>query len=492
MKARADPTHVGFTVSSWSPWAGDAESTKELLAEHQEDWTTFQAILALRLVVLVCTLVAIGILSQVAAGTGNLRPVVILVLTDLGMTLPFYLLGVRYQSHLRQLNLGIICFEIGAVTVGEYLIGPQTAVYGLPLYGFLIVTAAAVHSAQGARAVALLSISAHALTVSATASGLIPQMPDLFHGSNVEIWPWLTVLLNTTNSVTFAAISGSLAGSLRNALVQSKLFERRLEALNRDLENRVSEAVRELHTANQTLAAKNEELTHSGEQVELFARAVAHDLRNPITSASEALRLYEDRDAESQERLVGMARETLLRADRMLMGLRELMRTVGTLPEPEVVRVNAILKEVVRDLSLARGGLDPPVEIVGELGDVLARSVQLTHVLRNLLSNALEHNRDQCDLQIEVGREMDAMGEVTTFFVRDNGKGVPEELRERIFVPFRRGPGSPESGLGLGLALVDAIITQAGGNVWVDDAPGGGAAFYFTLPVSPREVADGF
>jgi len=340
--------------------------------------------------------------------------------------------------------------------------------------------------------VALLSISAHALTVSATASGLIPQMPDLFHGSNVEIWPWLTVLLNTTNSVTFAAISGSLAGSLRNALVQSKLFERRLEALNRDLENRVSEAVRELHTANQTLAAKNEELTHSGEQVELFARAVAHDLRNPITSASEALRLYEDRDAESQERLVGMARETLLRAARMLMGLRELMRTVGTLPEPEVVRVNAILKEVVRDLSLARGGLDPPVEIVGELGDVLARSVQLTHVLRNLLSNALEHNRDQCDLQIEVGREMDAMGEVTTFFVRDNGKGVPEELRERIFVPFRRGPGSPESGLGLGLALVDAIITQAGGNVWVDDAPGGGAAFYFTLPVSPREVADGF
>jgi signal transduction histidine kinase len=214
---------------------------------------------------------------------------------------------------------------------------------------------------------------------------------------------------------------------------------------------------------------------------------VSHDLRNPLTAASEALRLQLGRDEESKEQLLAMSRENLLRADRMLMGLRDLMRTAGTQPEPEVVRVSAILKEVVKDLTLSRGGAALPIQFVSDLGDVLARPVQLTHLFRNLLSNALEHNCDQPDLQIEVGQETDARSGVTTFFVRDNGKGVAPELRERAFVPFRRGPDSPESGLGLGLALVDAIVTQAGGRVWIDDAPSGGAAFYFTLSPSTLE-----
>ena len=104
---------------------------------------------------------------------------------------------------------------------------------------------------------------------------------------------------------------------------------------------------------------------------------------------------------------------------------------------------------------------------------ILARAVV------NLIANAIDHNEGADGLVVEIGRE--ARGGESLLYVRDNGKGIDPALHERIFEPFRRGEDSKE-GLGLGLALVEAVVSHAGGRVFVESQPGTGATVFFTIP----------
>jgi signal transduction histidine kinase len=170
------------------------------------------------------------------------------------------------------------------------------------------------------------------------------------------------------------------------------------------------------------------------------------------------------------------------------------MRTAGVQPglDLELVDVRMVVDQVVEEFRSSSELSNRSIEILGEFDTILARPLSLTHIFRNLLANALKHNHEQDNLVVEVGQRNSNGGNVTTFFVRDNGKGIDSEHRERIFSPFHRGPDSPESGLGLGLALVDMIVTQEGGQVWVEESSCGGAAFCFTLsPTSSESNDDG-
>ena len=75
----------------------------------------------------------------------------------------------------------------------------------------------------------------------------------------------------------------------------------------------------------------------------------------------------------------------------------------------------------------------------------------------------------------------------------DNGPGVPEVIRERLFEPFVRGPGvaGRRPGTGLGLYFVRTVVEQGGGRVWVESTPGEGSRFYFTVPRRPPGANDG-
>jgi signal transduction histidine kinase len=99
-------------------------------------------------------------------------------------------------------------------------------------------------------------------------------------------------------------------------------------------------------------------------------------------------------------------------------------------------------------------------------------------MVENLLANAARHTRKGSNVWVRV-KHHDAGA---TIVVEDDGPGVPDELREQIFEPFRRGPGQLQPGSGIGLSLVARFAELHGGHAWVEERAGGGASFRVFLP----------
>ena len=103
---------------------------------------------------------------------------------------------------------------------------------------------------------------------------------------------------------------------------------------------------------------------------------------------------------------------------------------------------------------------------------------KVERVVENLLVNAARHTPPGTAVQVDVTARPD--GVVLT--VEDDGPGVPDELKEALFEPFRQGEDSSGRGMGIGLSLVQRFAELHGGTARIEDAPTGGARFVVTLP----------
>jgi light-regulated signal transduction histidine kinase (bacteriophytochrome) len=99
----------------------------------------------------------------------------------------------------------------------------------------------------------------------------------------------------------------------------------------------------------------------------------------------------------------------------------------------------------------------------------------------NFISNAIKYSRNKKHPRIEIG--VFNRDEQTTFFIKDNGVGFDEQYKDKLFKVFQRLHSATEfEGTGVGLALVEKIISKHGGKVWAEGEVGKGACFYFSLP----------
>ena len=103
-----------------------------------------------------------------------------------------------------------------------------------------------------------------------------------------------------------------------------------------------------------------------------------------------------------------------------------------------------------------------------------------SRALTNIIENAALHSPVGGELTVSAASYRDTV----EIRVADQGPGIAPEDRERVFEAFYRGGAEPERpGTGLGLAIAQAIVLAHGGRIWIDGAPGGGAAVAFELPV---------
>lgn len=375
----------------------------------------------------------------------------------------------------KSISLGIVTTDTLLLAVGLYLLGGQNALYGLPAYGILIVMAAVVHSARKCFLIAMLGATSYMLMVLGGSMGWIPIRPQLFPLSLEETFPIASIATTFSLNLVMAIVASLLCSVKDSALSRSLHFEGELQELNEDLERRV-------HAALGDLRVKNAQLNNTIGHMELYSRAVSHDLRNPLTAASEGLAMGRESHAgQEREVFFELAADNLLRADRMLSGLRELAHDTVYTPSEEPTRIRPAIQGLFAEFPEGLGRL---VELAGddELGSTWLPRLQVEHLFRNLIGNAFSHN-SPVELVIQVGRGTSR--ETEAYFVRDNGSGIREDLLPHIFEPLLRGVESSSGGLGLGLTIAEGIVTNSGGQIWCESCPDEGTTFWFTLPTTP-------
>jgi len=270
----------------------------------------------------------------------------------------------------------------------------------------------------------------------------------------------------------------------------------RIRGFNRELQERVDQAVadlarknRDLQELNDLLVAARRDLTTKERLAALgqLAGTLAHELGNPLNAISGHVQLL-SRDPEVPE----AAREDLRlvhgEVARMTGIIRRFLDSARAMtPRPEPVDVQALVDEAL-DLSLsaeARGRIQVRREVGPGLQAVVLDPGLVRHVLTNFLANAVDAMPEGGALVVRAWRA----GEELSLSVRDSGHGVRAEDRPRLFEPFFT--TKPQGrGTGLGLAICREIARALKGRVEVDSAPGQGATFTLAIPAPGGEALE--
>jgi PAS domain S-box-containing protein len=221
-----------------------------------------------------------------------------------------------------------------------------------------------------------------------------------------------------------------------------------------------------------------------------FLDAVSHELRTPLaaivgiglTLEHKADNLADEDRSDLYTRLVANARKL----DRLLNDLLDLDRlTHGIVaPKRRPTDVAALAARVADDWALLNGRRP---EVVAQPVTVSLDPAKVERIVENLLANAARHTPADTPVWVRVTRPPG--GDGVLLAVEDAGAGIPAELRDSVFEPFRQGPGAPTHapGVGIGLTLVARFAELHGGRAWVEERPGGGSSFRVLIPDAPQE-----
>jgi PAS domain S-box-containing protein len=226
------------------------------------------------------------------------------------------------------------------------------------------------------------------------------------------------------------------------------------------------------------------------EALRVFFHAVSHDLRNPVLGTLMVLKNLLNKDPTPHS-LIPIPRSTLERmvqsSDRQLNLINSLMEAhinevQGVILQSQKVQLYQVVEAAIADLKpMATENQVTLVNLVSvDLPTINADPIQLWRVFSNLIVNAIKHNPP--GLNITVDAIVD--GNQIRCTVSDNGVGMSQQQRDRLFDLYFRGTNARNSvSLGLGLYLCKQIITAHGGKIGVMSTLEAGATFWFTLPL---------
>lgn len=236
---------------------------------------------------------------------------------------------------------------------------------------------------------------------------------------------------------------------------------------------------------------------NSARSVSAMAAILAHEIKNPLSGIRGAAQLLEQTSNDDDRVLTRLICDE---ADR-IVELVDRMEIFSDKPlERGAVNIHTVLEHVRR---LAENGFGKNLtfeEIYDpSLPPVFGNRDQLVQVFLNLIKNAGEavdpkdgkitiSTRYQHGIRLAVAGGDARVHLPLVVSVRDNGPGIPQDMRESLFDPFVT---TKPTGSGLGLALVAKIINDHGGVIEVKDVPGGGAEFQIMLPIYNRALAEG-
>ncbi len=249
--------------------------------------------------------------------------------------------------------------------------------------------------------------------------------------------------------------------------------------------------VTDLHQAEAALGQAVTEVQQRNRDLEQFVYTVSHDLKTPlVTIAGFSSHLREDLLRGRMDRLPAFVDRIAAATARMGETIDDLLKLsrLGTIEANcRSLDVPLILAKTLAEMNQAIIARGASVIVASPCPTVWADPTCFREVLENLIGNALKHGCPHPGMTIEIGVRQSQGGDRsrTQLVVRDHGRGVPPESRQRVFGLFQRLSNSTE-GTGVGLAIVKRIAELHGGDARIEDPPPGEQGAVFVVDFSSR------
>jgi PAS domain S-box-containing protein len=318
-------------------------------------------------------------------------------------------------------------------------------------------------------------------------------------------------IFNITDEETGAAADNPISKALREGIVASLTDRTRLNAKDgrhipiddsaapirsakggvagvvlvfRDITQRRAAELAE-KKASADLATHSELLKRTNAELQHFAYAASHDLREPlrtITAYTQLVQLrsrlqIDKKSAECLQFIVAAAERMGLLID-ALLDYSKAGEVANTPLTP--VYMEEVVGSAVGNLN---GSIEQNQAVVTHdpLPTIMGNRTHLEQLIQNLIGNALKYRREDLP-RVHVAAR--ALGKEWLFSVSDNGQGIPLQYQTQIFELFKRLHGQHYPGTGVGLATCKRLVERYGGRIWVESEVGQGSTFLFTLPAT--------
>ena len=253
----------------------------------------------------------------------------------------------------------------------------------------------------------------------------------------------------------------------------------------------ISQKNDELELAHSELKLKNIELEvtqakliYTNGELENFASAASHDLKEPLRMIGMYTGLSKKRMLTLQDKptveYMGYVTDGVDRMQRLLDDLLQYSRTGKKQEDNKEIDLNAVLFVVISNLVATMKDTHATI-VINELPTIKGSTTEMIQLFQNLIANSIKFRK--ADVIPEIKITATDEGDNYLISLDDNGIGIKKEFHDRVFAIFERLHSRSEfEGSGIGLATCKKIVAGAGGKIWLDSTEGVGTTFYFTFP----------
>lgn len=260
-----------------------------------------------------------------------------------------------------------------------------------------------------------------------------------------------------------------------------------LALMRQELEAEIAErkrAAREIEVLNESLNERAVQLEATNKELECFTYSVSHDLRAPLRAIGGYSHMleedYADKLDDEGRRIIRVIRDGSQKMGQLIDDLLTFSRYNRKPVATVEIDMSGLAESAFREL-MDQGAASAPEFRLSSLPRARGEPALIKQVWTNLLSNSIKYSSKRAQPVVEVSGYTDGADQI--YCVKDNGAGFDMRHYGRLFGIFQR-LHDPEqySGTGVGLAIVERVVSRHGGRVWAEGQVDDGACFFFSLP----------